>query len=91
MPASCVPGSCQEQGLLRFVQVLATFLSVQARTDASRQHFAAGQQLHLLLQLVQQVLNEDGPADHLVRGGPAAVMPVLDEWLLTLISRSKQG
>ena len=80
--------------MLRFVQVLATFLSVQARTDASRQQFAAGPQLHLLLQLVQQVLDEDGPTDHSVRGGPAAVMLVLwqsDGWLLPLMSRSKQG
>ena len=76
------------------MQVLATFLSVQAKAGAPGQQSPTEQQLHSLLQLIQQVLNENGPTDHSVRGGPATVMLVLwqsDGWLLPLTSRSKQG
>ena len=81
MPVSCLPGSCQEQDLLRYVQVLAIFLSVQAKAGAPGQQSPTGQQLHSLLQLIKQVLDEDGPTDHSVRGESAAGMLVL--WHLT--------
>ena len=51
------------------MQVLATFLSVQAKAGARGQQTPTGQQLHALLQLIQRVLNEDGPTDHSVRDG----------------------
>ena len=76
------------------MQVLATFLSVQAKAGAPGHQSTTGQQLHSLLQLIKQVLDEDSPTDHSVRGGPATLRPVLwhlDGWLLPLTSRSKQG
>lgn len=66
MPVSCPPASCPES--LPFVQVLATILSVQAKAGAPGQQVPNGQQLHSLLQLIKQVLDEDGPKDYSVRG-----------------------